>query len=175
MTKTTIVSLLFMTISAPIFAANRVVSNAGVIVGCPAQYTTIQSAVAAAAPNDTVLVCNTGVPFNEQVTVSKAIKLVGQSGAKIQPNPMIANAASLSSGNPIAAAVLVTTGTTGVTISNLDIDGSLNGIADCVTDPIGVYFQNASGTVVHNAIHNFKLGSGLEGCQSGISIFAQIL
>src|ERR1035438_4905251 len=151
----------------------RVVSNAGVIVGCPAQYTTIQAAIAAAAPNDTVYVCNTGVPFNEQVTVSKSIKLVGQTGAMIQPSPLVANTTSLTSGNAIAAAIFVTAGTTGVTISDLIIDGSQNQIASCLPNPIGVYFQNASGTVAYTAVRNFKLGSGLEGCQAGIGIFAQ--
>src|ERR1017187_1781114 len=71
-TKNLSKAFLFLTTCAPVlFGAARVVSNAGVIVGCPAQYTTIQAAIAAAAPNDTVYVCNTGVPFNEQVTVSE--------------------------------------------------------------------------------------------------------
>ena len=118
-------------------------------------------------------VCNTGVPFNEQVTVSKAIKLVGQTGAIIQPSPLVANTTSLTSGNAIAAAIWVTAGTTGVTISNLIVDGSQNQIAGCLPNPIGVYFQNASGTVSHNAVRYFELGSGLEGCQAGIGIFAQ--
>ena len=173
-TKNLSKAFLFLTTCAPVlFGAARVVSNAGVIVGCPAQYTTIQAAIAAAAPNDTVYVCNTGVPFNEQVTVSKSIKLVGQTGAMIQPSPLVANTTSLTSGNAIAAAIFVTAGTTGVTISDLIIDGSQNQIASCLPNPIGVYFQNASGTVAYAAVRNFKLGSGLEGCQAGIGIFAQ--
>src|ERR1039457_6213034 len=173
-TKNLSKAFLFLTTCAPVlFGAARVVSNAGVIVGCPAQYTAIQAAIAAAAPNDTVYVCNTGVPFNEQVTVSKSIKLVGQTGAMIQPSPLVANTTSLTSGNAIAAAIFVTAGTTGVTISDLIIDGSQNQIASCLPNPIGVYFQNASGTVAYTAVRNFKLGSGLEGCQAGIGIFAQ--
>lgn len=167
-------AFLVLTACAPVlFGANRVVSNAGVIVGCPAQFTTINAAIAAANPNDTVYVCNTGVPFNEQVTVSKSIKLVGQTGATIQPSPLVANTTSLSSGNPIAAAIFVTDGITGVTISNLIVDGSQNQIAGCLPNPIGVYFRNASGTVAYTAVRNFKLGAGLEGCQAGIGIFAQ--
>jgi hypothetical protein len=167
-------TLLVLTALAPgLFGATRVVSNNGVLVGCPAQYTSIQAAITAAAINDTVYVCNTGVPFNEQVTISKSIKLTGQTGATIRPNPLVANTASLISGNAIAAAVYVTPGTTGVTISNLIVDGSQNQISGCLPNPIGVYFQNASGTVAYTAVINFMLGSGLQGCQAGIGIFAQ--
>jgi parallel beta-helix repeat protein len=173
-TRTLSKALLFLTACAPVlFAANRVVSNAGVIVGCPAQYQTIKAAITAANATDTVLVCNTGVPYNEQVTISKSITLAGQTGAVIQPSPFIQNAASLSSGNPIAAAVLVMPGTTGVIISDLIIDGSQNQISGCQLDPIGVYFQNSSGTVVHTAVRYFELDPADAGCQTGIGIFAQ--
>jgi hypothetical protein len=141
-------------------------------VGCAAQYTTIAAAIAAAKPNDTVLVCNTGVPFNEQVTISKSITLRGQSGATIQPNPMSANTTDSYDGSPVAAAVVVTPGTTGVTISDLIIDGSQNQIAGCAPQLIGVYFGNASGTITHVAVTNFALGSGLQGCQTGLGIYA---
>ena len=166
---------LLLTCAPALFGATRAVSNAGVIVGCAARYTTIQAAVNASSLSggDTVVVCNTGIPFNEQVTISRPLILTGQPGATVQPNPMVQNATSLSSGNPIAAAVFVEPDITGVTISGLIIDGSQNQIADCVLDPIGVYFQNASGTVIHNAVRYFELGSGLQGCQSGIGIFAQ--
>jgi parallel beta-helix repeat protein len=38
---------------------------------------------------------------------------------------------------------------------------------------MGITFQNASGSIEKAAIRNFKLGSGLEGCQSGDAIFVQ--
>jgi hypothetical protein len=173
-TRTLSKALLLLTACAPaLFGTNRVVSNAGVIVGCPAQYTSIAAAITAANSGDTVTVCNTGVPYNAQVTISKSITLVGQTGAVIQPSPFTQNAISLSSGNPIAAAILVTPATMGVIISNLIIDGSQNQISGCGLNPIGVYFQNASGTVVHTAVRYFELGLADAGCQSGIGIFAQ--
>jgi parallel beta-helix repeat protein len=173
-TRTLSKALLFLTPCAPVlFGANRVVSNAGVIVGCPAQYQTIKAAIIAASATDTVFVCNTGVPYNEQVTISKSITLAGQTGAVIQPSPFVQNATSLSSGNPIAAAILVTPATMGVVISNLIIDGSQNQISGCGLNPIGVYFQNASGTVVHTAVRYFELDPADAGCQTGIGIFAQ--
>ena len=166
-------AFVLLALPASMWGTTRAVSNAGVILGCAATFTTIQAAIAASAPNDTVVVCNTGLPFNEQVVISKAITLEGQTGAEIQPNPLVANTASLTSGNPIAAAIWVTPGTTGVIISGLIVDGSLNGITGCLPNPIGIYFQNASGTVSHNAVRYFELGAGLEGCQAGIGIFAQ--
>ncbi len=166
-------AFVLLALPASMWGTTRAVSNAGVILGCAATYTTIQAAIAASSPHDTVVVCNTGVPFNEQVVISEAITLEGQTGAEIQPNPLVANTASLSSGNPIAAAIWVTPGTTGVIISGLIVDGSLNGISGCGLNPIGIYFQNASGTVGHNAVRYFELGSGSQGCQVGIGIFAQ--
>ncbi len=171
--KYLIQALVLLALPASAWARTRAVSNAGVIVGCAATFTTIQAAVNASAPNDTVVVCNTGVPFNEQVVISTAITLAGQTGAEIQPNPLVANTASLTSGNPIAAAIWVTPGTSGVLVYGLIVDGSLNGISGCLPNPIGIYFQNASGTVADNAVRYFELGSGLQGCQAGIGIFAQ--
>ena len=75
-------------------------------------------------------------------------------------------------GAPVAAAILVQNAT-GVTISNLILDGLNNGFGDCNGNPIGIYYQNASGTAGFNAIRNFKLGAGLEGCQSGLGIFVE--
>src|SRR5262249_15788460 len=59
------------------------------------------------------------------------------------------------------------------TITNLTVDGSNNGVADCELNPIGIYYQNASGTITRAAVLNQALGAGLEGCQSGLGIFAQ--
>jgi hypothetical protein len=171
--KHLIQAVVLLALPASAWATTRAVSNAGVIVGCAATFTTIQAAVNASAPGDTVIVCNTGVPFNEQVVISKAITLAGQPGAEIQPNPLVANTASLTSGNPIAAAIWVTPGTTGVIIYGLIVDGSLNGISGCLPNPIGIYYQNASGTAAYNAVRYFELGAGLQGCQAGIGIFAQ--
>jgi len=172
--KHLIQALVLLALPASSWGATRAVSNAGVIVGCAATFTTIQSAVNASAPNDTVVVCNTGVPFNEQVVISKPLTLAGQPGAEIQPNPMVANTASLISPfNPIAAAIWVTPETTGVIIYGLIVDGSLNAISGCLPDPIGIYYQNASGTVAYDAVRYFELGPGAQGCQAGIGIFAQ--
>ncbi|MCA1605831.1 MAG: hypothetical protein LC775_10245, partial [Acidobacteria bacterium] len=40
---------------------------------------------------------------------------------------------------------------------------------------IGIFYRNASGTIQNVDITSMKLGSGLEGCQSGLGIFVQKL
>jgi len=87
---------------------------------------------------------------------------------------MQANTTNKVTGIPIAAAVLVS-GTTNVTIRRLTIDGVNNGIAACEPTLIGIFYRNASGTIRDVDITNMRLGSGLEGCQSGLGIFVQKL
>ena len=65
--------------------------------------------------------------------------------------------------------------TRGVTISNLTVDGSNNGITSCSPNLIGVYYQDASGTVNQVVARNQTAGltSPLNGCQWGMGIFVQ--
>jgi hypothetical protein len=140
-------------------------------------FSTIQSAVIASGPGTTILVCPGNYP--EQVSINKALNLKGvQSGtadAAVIIAPVggtVANTASLASGNPIAAQVLVMD-TTGVNISNLTIDGNNNLIGGCGLNLIGIYYRNASGVVDHAAVVNQALTAALNGCQSGLGIFAQ--
>jgi hypothetical protein len=142
------------------------------------QYTTINGAISASPAGTTVLVCPGSYP--EQVLINKKIILKGFStlpsstGATVTvpAGGLVANTTSLATGNPIAAQILVQ-GSTGVTISNLAVNGANNLLPDCSVDPIGIYFQNSSGTVTHAAVLNEVLGSGLEGCQAGLGIFIQ--
>ncbi len=140
-------------------------------------FSTIQAAVTASAPGDTILVCPNVYP--EQVTINKPLTIQGvpsgTSGAAIIAAPVggiVANTTSLSSGNPIAAQVLVTAAT-GVNISNLTINGANNAINACSPDLIGLYYRNASGTVNHVVVVNQALAAADNGCQSGLGIFAQ--
>jgi len=89
---------------------------------------------------------------------------------------MAANATSLSSGNPIAAQILVEAPATAVKITNLALDGSNNGINNCTPVLMGILYQNASGTVQHTSVKNQVLASSpvdMRGCQSGMGIFVQ--
>ena len=140
-------------------------------VQCPtATFVSIQDAVNHAPSGAHIRVC--AGTYVEQVAVTKPVTIAGDDGAMLIPLNMVQNASSLTSGNPIAAAIFVQ-GTTGVSITGLTIDGVNNNIGGCGPDLIGVYYQNASGSITTSAIRNFKLSAGLNGCQSGEGIFVQ--
>ncbi|HEV3315762.1 MAG TPA: NosD domain-containing protein [Candidatus Angelobacter sp.] len=147
--------------------------------GIPADdtFATIQAAVNASAAGTTILVCP-GV-YPEQVTINKALTIrgvrSGTSDAAIIVAPaggIVANTTSLTSGNPIAAQVLVAE-TAGVNLSNLSINGANNKINACSPNLIGLYYRNASGEVSHMVVVNQALAAADNGCQSGLGIFAQ--
>lgn len=143
-------------------------------------YGTIQAAVNASSAGGTVLVCPG--TYSEQVTIDKALNILGaQSGTEkaaaiVAPTGgIVQNTTSLSSGNPIAAQVLVTNAT-GVNISNLTVDGANSQISVGGCTPVnlvGVLYQNASGTLNHLAVINQALTGVSIGCQSGLGIFVQ--
>lgn len=140
-------------------------------VQCPgAGFTTVQAAVNAAVPGAKIRVCPG--TYNEQVTISKPLRIRGDNGAIVTPSAMTANTTSLATGAPIAAAILVG-GTTDVKIQGLTVDGANNEISGCGPTLIGIFYRNASGKIEDGAVRNMKLGAGLEGCQSGLGIFVQ--
>jgi hypothetical protein len=145
-----------------------------------AHFPTIQLAVNSVYAGSTVEVCPGTYP--EQVVINKNLTLQGivgsgEDAAVILPpvGGLVANATDLDSGNAIAAQLLVTSGT--VSIVNLTVDGTGNGITGCVPsspDVQGILFQNASGTLNHVAVRNQVPGGTLGVCLSGgESIFVQ--
>jgi parallel beta-helix repeat protein len=69
---------------------------------------------------------------------------------------------------PVAAQIFVQNAA--VTISHLTVDGSGNGLSGCGVDPIGIYYQNSSGTITANAVRNQLMAPDLQGCQVGLAI-----
>jgi hypothetical protein len=145
-------------------------------VQCPnAAFTSIQAAVNAASRGDRINVCPG--TYREQVRVNKALTIRGigvanQHLSLIMPNAVVANSTSTASGNPIAAIVLVE-GTDKVTLTHLAVDGTNNGLGDCATNLVGIYYRNASGTVNDVAVRNIQLAPALFGCQAGLGILVQ--
>jgi hypothetical protein len=137
-------------------------------------YSTIQSAVSAAPPGGTVLVCPGTYP--EQVEITQPLTLkgvqVGGKDAAVITSPsggVVTNTSLLRTGTPAAAQVLVQN-TTEVNITNLTMDGTGNKIPPCGTsvDFIGIYYQIASGTVNGVATRN-----QLAACGGGIGVYAE--
>jgi hypothetical protein len=140
-------------------------------VDCPnAAFSRIQDAVDAASPGATIRVCK-GM-YAEQVAIHKPLTIAADSGAVLMPGTMQQNTTSLLDGSPLAAAILVADATD-VSIEGLIVDGANNGVPQCSPRLFGIAFQNASGEISQVAIRNFKLGTGLGGCQSGTGIFVQ--
>jgi nitrous oxidase accessory protein NosD len=145
-----------------------------------ATFATIQAAVNASTAGGTVLVCPGTYP--EQVTIDKALTLKGVESGTLDAAVVVAplggvvqNTTSLATGGPIAAQILVTE-SNDVDVSNLTIDGANNGISSTGCTPlnlIGLYYQNASGTVNHVAAVNQALTGNSTGCQVGLGIFVQ--
>ena len=156
---------------APREAAGAITIVVGQNAACEgAQFTKIQDAVNAASPGDTIQICP-GL-YAEQVTISKPLVVNGNNGAIVRPSGVAANTTGLASGQSIAAILLVEN-TTDVTIRNVTVDGTDADINACSPDLVGVFFRNASGQLTRMAVRNAKLGSNLNGCQSGSAILVQ--
>jgi hypothetical protein len=151
------------------------------------RFSTISAAVASVPSNSTIFICPG--TYAEQVTITKPLTLTGEptnglagASAAGANNPVIVspatgvvvNAYDLVGSFPTAAqiAVLAPAGT--VSISNLTVDGSNNGITGtCGIDLVGIYYQNVSGTINHVVTRNQELSPDLFGCQDGLAIYVQ--
>ncbi len=158
-------------------------------------YPTISQAISSVPAGSTIRICPGTYP--EQLVISKSLSLIGVAGngnsgpaASGANNPTIVSPAGglpantndlfgFPNGQPTAAQILVQTpsATIGtpimVNISNLIVDGANNGLSSCATDLVGIYYQNASGTVNHVATRNQELTPDLFGCQDGLAIYVQ--
>jgi len=137
-------------------------------VQCPtAAYTTIQAAVNAAKSGDLIHVCAGTYP--EQVVIGKSLSVEADNGVIVIPSNVAGNAGSSSSGDTIAAIILVQNAED-VELRGLIVDGSANGLTGCGPTLIGILYQDASGTIEHNAVRHVRLADSLQGCQSGLAI-----
>jgi parallel beta-helix repeat protein len=154
----------------------------GTCVANVVHFATIQGAVDAVPPGSTIKICPANYP--EQVVTNKNLTLIGvNSGSADNPvlvipsGGFVPNTASLTSGHPIAAQILVKSPATAVTISSLAVDGRNNNLNGGCNDArlIGIYYQNASGTVNFVAARNQAQDAANFGCQtsSGLGIFVQ--
>jgi len=138
---------------------------------CPgASFYSIQDAVNVARRGDTIRICPG--EYAEQVVIRKSVKLVGDIGAVLVPQHMVKNASSLSTGEPLAAGILVSDAE-GVDVTGLTVDASNNGLEGCTPRLIGILYQNASGQVASNSVQHVKLDNSLSSCHSGNAIEVQ--
>jgi len=137
-------------------------------VQCPtATFTTIQAAVNAAKAGDIIHVC--AGTYHEQIVIDKSLSLQADNGVIVIPSDVVANAAGLSSGDPIAAIILAKNADN-VNLQGFIVDGSANGLTACGPTFIGILYQDASGSIEHNFVRHVRLSPSLPGCQSGNAI-----
>ena len=176
MRKVILVTLLF-----GVCLAAEAAGASTVIVGtCRSgiHFSTIQAAVSASSPGTIIDICP-GV-YAEQVDVTSHMSLVGISaanqGAVVITSPsggvQATSVTDADTGVPVAAQILVDASGASVTISNITVDGSNNGITSCNPELVGIFYQNSSGTVTHTNVLNENTPSA-NGCQAGQGIYVQ--
>jgi parallel beta-helix repeat protein len=127
--------------------------------------------------------------FPEQVTISSSgttLKGSGDASTIIDPSSLVANTYDYDNGGgptalPAAAIILVegpsgtpTTGVTGVTVENLQVNGGpgQGAFTGCGLDYFGVDFQASSGTLTNSNVTGIELPTALFGCQDGLAVYA---
>ena len=143
-------------------------------------FPTIQAAVTAAPAGSTINVCPGTYP--EQVTINKRLTVRGVTSGTLNQavvtapaGGIVANTVSLATAYPIAAQIYVHD-TTGVTITNLVVDGfGNNGLTLCgVPNLVGIYYQDASGSI-RDVVTRNQTSVPPNGCAqgNGMGIFVQ--
>ena len=134
---------------------------------------TIDHAVDSACAGDTVLV-GTGT-YDEQVSITTGdLTVTGSAGgAFVKPSTAVTDA---SQGSPcsggVGTAIILVAGVTGVTLNNLNVDGSLLAAAGAPPRFVGIYYRNASGAINGGTVKDIR-NDPLNGVQIGLGILAQ--
>jgi hypothetical protein len=136
------------------------------------QYQTINAALAASKPGDTIQVCPG--TYAEQVVLTEAVTLNGVSFGTaqpiIKPTSVPTTRPSLLGDNPVAAAIIVDGNS--VRISHLVIDLSNVNVASCVPFLAGVYLRATSGFIDTVTIQNVRV-AGDPTCNSGVGLYIE--
>jgi parallel beta-helix repeat protein len=168
-------SLFVVLVLAACFAGQTAQASTVIVGTCKAgiHFATIQLAVNASPVGGTVDVCPG--TYQEQVSITKNLTLIGiasgtsDAAVVAVPGGGLAQTGNDIYGSPVAAQILVVGAN--VTVSHLTVDGSNNGVNSCgAPDPIGIYYQNASGTITDNAVRNVLMAPAYQGCQLGLAI-----
>ena len=153
-------------------------------------YPNIQTAVNSVPSGSTIFVCPGNYP--EQILINKSLTITGLSAngnsgtlASGLSNPVItspsggitANLTDIAGGDPvyyqIAAVSPNPASPITVKINSIAVDGSNNQISGCGMDLVGIYYQNAWGTINYVVTRYQELAPDLFGCQDGLAIFVE--
>jgi hypothetical protein len=136
-----------------------------------APFTTIAAATAVAGDGDTIAVYPG--TYQEQVVLSHNVILRGISfgafGVVIQPLALPQTRPSVLVNLPVAAGILADSPF--VSVENITLDMTSNGVAGCSPLLVGVYMRNASGAVKDMQIDGVRPGTAT--CDSGIGLYIE--
>lgn len=171
-----------------VFSATLVIANPSILAAGPFCTTTYSSS---SPPPTSLVISSPGTycfdpgTYNTQITVTVSnVALTTTPGlmlgqAIIEPTaPIAQTSVDPATNTPEYNIILVGGGTsslTGVTISNLVVDGSLasSTFTSCADDFEGVLFLSASGAISDSTVQNVYLPVSLAGCQPGNAIEVQ--
>ena len=114
-------------------ATNAAILTVGNCAG--ASYQTIRAALTAAGTGDEIDLC--AGTYNEQVVITKKLRLVGRAGVLIRPTTLPEARASVVGGRPVTGGIIVDVPS--VFISDIQLDMSASGITNCRR----LYFNSA--------------------------------
>ena len=176
------VALAFPLSPLPVQAEGRlfVGTGAGMAPGCASPgFTSVQTAVNAAMPGDTVYLCGTA-PFAGQVIVNKSVTLTGDPGASVQaPNPFPATPSAplppaFAADSLFAPQAIVMVWGSGVqaTISGVTVAGPMPGNGGCAEQQYGIMvIAGATAMLSDDTVLDIRdRNASLFGCQFGVGI-----
>ncbi len=170
-------TLLTMLASAACFAVQTAQASTVAVGPCPTAYVTfsgIQLAINAVPAGSTIKICPGN--YYEQISITKKLTLegiaYGSDDAVVVYPPAAGLAQNTTDARGAVAAQILVQGASPVSISNLTVDGTGNGIS-CGPDVRGILYQDASGTVDHVAARNEVPDEVPTGCQSGQGIMVE--
>jgi hypothetical protein len=172
MRKTTSLAITFaFMVCFSAFSAASIVQVGGCLT--IVNFTTIQAAINAVPPGSTIKICPGNYP--EQLFITKKLTLTGiatgTQDAVVISSPAGGVIQNTTDQKGAVAAQVLVQNATGVSITNLTVDGKGNNYnAD---DLRGILYQDASGTVNHVAVRNEVPNDTPTGIQSGQGIMVE--
>ena len=171
------------TFAFTIHSASAHTVHVGTCKSAQVTYSTVQSAVDAAADGDTVSICPG--TYAEQIVITKNVSLknaVDEAAPQIvaPAGGLVANT-TMSDGTATAAQILVSSSTTphgrfiapSANVTGLVVDGANNNNTSCsALEMVGIYYQGAGGIIRRNTVKN-QITPGHESCQNGIGILVE--
>lgn len=139
---------------------------------CPAAVVSrIQSALDASPPGSTIVVC--AGTYDEQLVITKPVRLRAHPGAALRPPRLLPLATSLRTGRPVVAGITVRAR---ATLEGLAVDVGGHGVAGCTeAEPLlaGIFVRGVSATIRGTGVRGARITPSPPDCANGVGILVQ--